>query len=113
MAPPCPLSRRVPQDVWENIVALRPRDRDARSPTAAAFMIGTGLEGIGLWIVPGEEEYFCWRDVCPRCNVRRRHCLWWFLAGEFERPAECNACFWNRRGLHRLNSEFLRPYLGE
>ena len=33
--PPCPLSRRVPQDVWDVIQDMKPRDRDMASPTAA------------------------------------------------------------------------------
>ena len=32
---PCPLNRRVPQDVWDAILDMKPRDRNMSSPTAA------------------------------------------------------------------------------
>ena len=37
MAPPCPLSRRVPQDVWDVILKFKPRDRRMSSPSAACL----------------------------------------------------------------------------
>ena len=83
MAPPCPLSRRVPQDVWETILDLKPRDRDMSSPVAAL------IKSIPRGALPdflGADSLVGWRVqegvrsliIAPRKNpcpeVRSRLC---------------------------------------
>jgi hypothetical protein len=83
MAPPCPLSRRVPQDVWETILDLKPRDRDMSSPVAALIK---SIPRGGLPDYLGADSLVGWRvqegvrdliitprkKACP--EVRRRLC---------------------------------------
>ena len=74
-----------PDEVWSHILSFRPRDRDCSSPTAAAFLTGTGL-------VDGREDVAYLRGICPRCGIRRLYVFWCFEEGDFYREDACFSC---------------------
>jgi hypothetical protein len=100
MAAPCPLSRRVPQDVWEAILRFKPRDRDMFSPTAALIK-PIPLRWLSEPVSVGDEpprELFVRGSTLARDNwnaAEDAHLTWRELFGTL-RPE------WYRRGLKHL-----------
>ena len=98
--PPFAAMTCFPDDVWQYILALRPRDRDASSPTAAALREGIRTE---CWDDSDEERPFgmyidldstCpWCGECPTSENR-----WYFNLGMFKLHVYCQECQKKRTG---------------
>jgi len=70
---------RFPDEVWEHILALRPRDRDASSPTAAALRDGIERDRTPVAEAPllfGGAPCLRFTKICPMCGAGYDWSFW-------------------------------------
>ena len=78
----------LPDHVWQHIRGFVPRDRECKSPTAAAFREGLRQEGRGV----GERRYISLLARCPVCSVHWMPSRY-FFEGQRVRDPCCGPCF--------------------
>ena len=113
---PCAMAERnmirFPDEVWERILALRPRDRDASSPTAAVLRAGIEQDRARADDAPlGGGDALCVRfiKICPTCRQGRDYSFWYPCYGLFytwTRPWICDSCsFYAQQAEFRRSEE--------
>ena len=94
---------RFPDEVWAHILALRHRDRDQASPTAALIR--------QLW---DRAPYVRLRALCSRRRRPRTARVYWVRSGCFSEYGMCPPCdewysYMLEEQRRHLRWEFLRP----
>ena len=79
----------LPVHVWQHIHGFVPRDRECKSPTAAAFREGMCQEGRGV----GERRYISLLARCPVCSVHWMPSRFFAEEGRRVRDPCCGPCF--------------------